>query len=225
MTDWSPAFLSRLVHELRTPLASMRIAAEMLAEDPRVPASLGNTTAGLGRAVADLDDLLEEVGEINRIRSGRTQPSAKPLDAARLFAEVTRSTAGDVAGNGAVLTVNAELPGETSPPSTDATLLARALGCLVRSACAGGARRLELGCVAAPAAVFFELRDDGPPPEARDQERFFEPLSPHGRARRAHGGTGLGLPLAHAIAVLLGGDLSVRAEGGGTVLSLRLPRG
>lgn len=220
MTDWSPAFLSRLVHELRTPLASMRIAAEMLADDPRVPGSLAGTTGRLCRAVADLDELLDQLGEINRIRAGRTPPVAQPVDVSSLLAAVARATMDDVSGAGATLSVR-QAPSEPSPTS-DAKLLARALECLVRSACACGARRLELASVADPTAVAFELRDDGPEPTPDEQERLFEPLTAHARTRRVHGGSGLGLPLAHAIASVLGGELTARVEATQTVLRLRL---
>src|SRR4051794_38850612 len=68
---WSGRFLSALVHELRTPLASLMLTAELLAEDPRLEPRQARYARTVGDAAADLRALLDDVGELNRVRAGR----------------------------------------------------------------------------------------------------------------------------------------------------------
>jgi len=219
---WSVAFLSRLVHELRTPLASLRIASDVLLEEPAMPAALGPVVAGLAAALADVDEILEPMSELNRARAGRTTPAHESIDVAALLAAVASSTASVVREAGASVEIG---PGDALPPSlsSDSKLLERLLAALVRSALSGGARRIDVTARATADGAVLEVRDDGTPPPVTDQARFFELLAPLERGRRARGGTGLALPLAAAQARLLGGDLAVRVEAGQTVLELRLP--
>jgi signal transduction histidine kinase len=221
--SWTTAFLSKLVHELHTPLASMRIAAEILGDDPRLPASLATVTTRLGTAVDDLDELLGELGELNRIRAGRLQPNVAVVDVPGLLRAVQAASESDVAAAGAEITVDASAP-SGSPIVSDAKLLTRALGCLVRSACAAGAKQVELGARQSASGLILEVRDDGPAPTTAEQAQIFEPLAPFARTRRRHGGTSLALPLARAIANLLGGDLTAASADQRTALTLELPR-
>src|SRR5919205_921212 len=66
-------FLSAFVHELRTPIASQRMLADLLAEAP--PGHLGEQErrycANILEVVQDLQSLVADVGELARLLAGR----------------------------------------------------------------------------------------------------------------------------------------------------------
>jgi signal transduction histidine kinase len=67
--------------------------------------------------------------------------------------------------------------------------------------------------------ITVAVRDEGPGVQAEDRDRIFEPFF----TRKANG-TGLGLPIARAIARAHGGDVDlVPSEGRGATFRLRLP--
>jgi signal transduction histidine kinase len=74
--------------------------------------------------------------------------------------------------------------------------------------------------------VRFEVRDTGIGIAPGDLQRLFRPFTQldSGLTRR-HGGTGLGLYIAHRFATLLRGGIQVESElGRGTTFTLVLPR-
>jgi len=73
------------------------------------------------------------------------------------------------------------------------------------------------------AAVVVEVEDDGPGMSDETRERLFDPFF---TTKPAGEGTGLGLAISYEIVRAHGGELRARsAEGAGTVMELRLPRG
>jgi signal transduction histidine kinase len=231
-TVWSTAFLSALVHELRTPVASLLLTADLLAADPRLDPRHARYARSLEEAAADLQALLDEVGELNRLRAGRVEvrraavPVEEVLDAAL---EPVRADASPAAP-----TLLADVrDGVPRDLVTDGALLARALTALVRSALAGGARRVEIRVGLEPAGgetaarTCFDVIDDGDMVPPGELARLFAPFAPAlSRTRRAHGGTSLGLAVAAALAGLLGAELEAlpaAAAGPGLMVRLVLP--
>src|SRR3954449_13241067 len=68
-------FLSALVHELRTPLASFRMLADLLAEAPQ--GHLGEQerrySENIREVVLDIQGLVGDVGELARLMVGRVE--------------------------------------------------------------------------------------------------------------------------------------------------------
>jgi signal transduction histidine kinase len=221
---WTPRFLSAAVHELRTPLSSLLLTAEMLAGDARLEPRQARFAGALHEAANDLRALLDDLGELNRLVGGRVQAHVAPLRLPDVLAEVAIELREALAERGASWEV---MEDDAAPRevSSDPVWLQRIAERLARSALAAGARRL--GWRVAPAtggAVTLALADDGEPPQARDLGALFEPFAPAGaRVKRPHGGSGLGLAIAAAAAHLLGGTLAASAGDGETRLVLTLP--
>jgi signal transduction histidine kinase len=220
------------VHELRTPVASLLLTADLLAADPRLDPRHARYARSLEEAAADLQVLLDEVGELNRLHAGRVaaRPAAVRVDEVLDGALDPLREAVPQGGQALVTVVGDGVPAALT---TDGTLLARALTALARSAMAAGARRVELRVDLepaermAPARIRFDVIDDGEPVPEADLPRLFTPFATGlQRTRRPHGGTGLGLSIAAAMASLLGADLEALLPGAGVAgmtLRLRMP--
>jgi two-component system OmpR family sensor kinase len=220
--------LANVSHEVRTPLARIRVALELAAEG-----DLEKARRYLGEIGADLDELdrlVEDVlsaarldlaarggnGRAARLRREPVDLAGVVADAARRFAErwPERALEEDVAGG---------LPAV----SGDAALLRRLLDNLLDNAAkySEAPAPVRLAARAVDGAALLEVRDQGMGIAAEDLPRLFTPFFRTDRSRaRQSGGFGLGLALARRIARAHGGDVEVESEiDKGTVFRVRVP--
>lgn len=218
-------FLSDAAHELRTPVAGVRAAADTLVrsggDDPATTEVLAvHVVRQADRAARLVDDMLTMARLDRGIALDRRPTDLVPW----LRAEVDRL---ELRLPG--VTLRTELPVGTVPAVVDPDRLAQVLGNLVDNAARAtggtGTVRLTVGTDHDEARIVVE--DDGPGIPAEDRERVFERLVRLGESRDVRsGGAGLGLPIARGIAVAHGGTL-VHGDGGtlgGARFVLRLPR-
>ena len=220
-------FLSGLTHELRTPLGSILMLAELLG---------GNRSGTLGakdlkyvdkiqQAALDVRGLIDEAGSLNRINAGRVRPSATEVSTRALARRLEQSQRPAAEKKQLRLTVSLE-DDLAETVVVDGRLLERILGILVENAIrttASGKVMIELG---RPAAGNLEIRvRDGAPAVPEDQCRaIFEPFGHTGpQTRRKLGGQSLALPIARRLSRLLGGDLELTSSGRGNTFVLSLP--
>ncbi|MBW0106654.1 cell wall metabolism sensor histidine kinase WalK, partial [Pseudonocardia sp. KRD291] len=219
-------FVADAAHELRTPPAGVRAAAEA-ALDPELPAADRDRLHLLllrdtQRAARLVDDLLA----LARIDAG-IELHPVPVDLLELArGEVER--AGLLAPG---LDVRATGPDRTSPAvvvSGDPQRLGQVLATLLDNARRhtpdGGAVTVAVAAGDGTAAV--TVSDTGPGVPAPDRERIFERLVRLDDARSADaGGAGLGLAIARGIAHAHGGELRCvePPSGAGAAFRLDLP--
>lgn len=216
-------FLVDAAHELRTPIAGMQVAAEQLAHGASEHPDDGQyRRAGLllsdarraGRLVNDMLDL-------SRIDAGL------PLELHDVdVAAVLR----DEADRAALLApqIGVRRTGLTAlNVRADATRLSQIVSNLLDNARrytpAGGA--IEIDLRAGDGAAEITVTDTGPGIPDDEREHIFDRLVrlDAGRARD-HGGAGLGLAIARALARAHGGDLVCLPHRGGARFRLTLPR-
>lgn len=212
------SLLANASHELRSPLARLKMALAML--DEAAPARRAGLQAEIERNIHELDALIEEVLLASRLDAQTTEVSTEPVDLLGLAAE-----------EAARVDARLDLPaqGQPSLPPTvvaDERLLRRALRNLLENARRYGGDtppELRLRCVAEGVEVAVCDRGTGVPEAER--ERIFEPFYRlPGHAEQA-GGVGLGLSLVRQIARHHGGTVRCDArEGGGSCFVLSLPR-
>jgi signal transduction histidine kinase len=204
------SLLANASHELRSPLARMKMAVAML--DSATPEQRARLKHEIDTNIAELDALVEEVLLASRLDA---QSRLERRDSVDLIAVAAEEAAH----------VGATVHGE--PPialTGDERLLRRALRNLLENArrYAGGEIDVTLVRDGKTAEVRVCDRGPGVPPPMRD--RIFEPFFRlPGHAER-EGGVGLGLSLVKQIAERHGG--SVRCDGrdgGGSVFTMRLP--
>ena len=216
-------FVANASHELKTPAATIRAAAETLrqaalddpAAVPRFAEQLDREAVRLSRIVADLLDL-------SRLESGSTLDEHVSLgatareEAARLEEEAERL--------GVTLEVRA---------SDDAILLGsgRDLALLVRNLIANAIRfshdggKVTVDVEREDGSLTLVVADGGIGIPSRDLSRVFERFYRVDRARsRETGGTGLGLAIVKHVVENHGGTIDVESELGlGTTFRIRLP--
>ena len=204
------SLLANASHELRSPLARMRMAVSMFAT--AAPERRADLQAEIERNVAELDALVEEVLLASRLdaRQGIEQHDAVDVHGV-VVEEAVR--------------VGASVEGEAAVVTGDERLLRRAVRNLLENAQRYGGGDVDVRVRRREGRIEVAVSDrgDGVPFDLR--ERIFEPFYRlPGHAEQA-GGVGLGLSLVRQIAERHGG--SVRCEprdGGGSTFVLSMPR-
>ncbi len=217
--------LANVSHEVRTPLARIRVALELAAEG-----DLDRARRYLGEIGADLDELDRLVDDVlsaarlDLAAQGRAAGSIQraPVDLRTVVAEAARRFAERWPSRTLETEVAADLPGVLG----DAALLRRLLDNLLDNAAKYSAAPapVRLGARSVPGAAVVEVRDDGIGIAPEDLPRLFTPFFRTDRSRtRESGGFGLGLALARRIARAHGGDVEVESEiDRGTVFRVRV---
>lgn len=208
LVDGQRTLLASASHELRSPLARMRVAGELLGgADALLPERREELRAGLAADVDRLDASVEELLAASRIDllDGR---SDAPVDLLALAAEEAAP-------------FDVEVAGAPAPVVGDARSLRHLVRNLVANAArhAGGATELTVQPREGGGAR-LEVADHGvgPPSDPARAEVLFGPFVSGG------GGTGLGLAIARRIARHHGGTLVWEArDSGGSVFVAELP--
>jgi signal transduction histidine kinase len=210
--------LSRLGHELRSPLAGivgltrvllMRINAGA-ADVPTQVRQLGMIQASAVRSLSTI----EQVVDLAKLDSGRVRPVPALVDCRDLVGDVAATLAAAAAERG--LRLSADVPERPVMLTSDPAILRRLLSELVSNGlCYTNAGEVRIRLSAGDKPVIMEVSDDGPGIPAGDQARVFEPFERGNFAAERDGSApGLGLHLARKRADLLGAQLSLASPAG-----------
>ncbi len=220
-------FLSGLTHELRTPMGSILMLAELLG-DNRSGALADKDleyVAKIQQAVTDVCGLIDDVSLLNKINAGRMGASATDVSL-RQFArrlEDTHRSAAEEKKLRLEVSCDDDLPGTQM---IDGGLLEQILDILVANAVrttAAGEIRVNFGGLPSGGLEIW-VRDGAPTVPADQRQAIFEPFGHTGpQTRRKLGGQSLALPIARRISRLLGGDLALSGWKDGNLFILSLP--
>lgn len=207
-------FAADASHELRSPLSTVRAAAEIIEHNP----ASGRTESLAHDIVHEADRMDRLIGDLlhlSRVDEDRASDQFETIDLGQLVADSARG-----------VNVTTE-PGLIVLGSADQ--LRRVVENLVVNAQRHATEQVSV--CAGPAAngrVEVRVDDDGPGVPANDRERIFERFSRLDAARsRDRGGAGLGLALVKAIVTRHQGQVHVETSPslGGASFVVRLPRG
>jgi signal transduction histidine kinase len=227
-------FLRRLLHELRTPLASIVMTAELLEDAAGDEAASRDDrdryARNLRRAASDAQELIREAEEYARLETRAIELTPSPVRPADLMARLESDLAPEAHRLGVELQVELA-PGLPEVVRTDRAAVERIVGGLVAGALPVARRVTLTAAPPAPGAregrggLTLGVSDDGPPSPDAERDGAFEPLAKaRTRGRRQHGGMGLSLPIYALLAARLGGRLTLDGEGG-TTFTLHRPAG
>jgi signal transduction histidine kinase len=207
MLDEKDRMLGAIGHDLRTPLASLRVRTELVEDE--------GERARMAATIDDMNHTLDDILSLARL--GRPSEPEQRVDLPALIDSVVE----EFEDLGADVTV------EEAPRLAVAmrpNLIKRALRNLIENALKYG-ERARIGVRTDQGAAIVEVDDDGPgiPPDQVD--RMFEAFTRlEGSRSRETGGSGLGLALARAIVEAHGGTLTLlNRAGGGLRATIALP--
>lgn len=199
LLDEKDVMLGAIGHDLKTPLAALRVRIESVEDD----AERAKMAASIEDITATLDDIL------SLARIGRAGGAPEPVELASLVTSVVEEF--EDMGNPVTL---GDTPRTTLP--VHVTWIRRALRNLIGNALRyGGSAHVEM--LREGGSIILQVSDVGPGiPEDRIAEMMEPFIRGEASRNRATGGAGLGLTLARAIAEQHGGSLKLtnRSEGG-----------
>ncbi|MEA3065444.1 MAG: hypothetical protein QOJ27_1896 [Sphingomonadales bacterium] len=206
LLDEKDRMLGAIGHDLRTPLASLRISLESADSEEERQRMIGK--------VAEMGTMLEDI--LVLARSGRVREEARPMDVAALVDAVVEEF--HALGGDVTMEPTARVVAEVQP-----ILLRRAVRNLIENALKYG-KAATVSVRRDAGEVVIQVSDEGPgiPLDQLDQVvQAFHRVE--GSRNRGTGGTGLGLAIARTIAEGHGGALRLANGEHGLIASLVIP--
>jgi len=217
-------YITTISHELRTPLNSILGYAQLLEDDPTIPAHRRDAVQVIRRGGDHLLSLIEGTLDIARIESGRLALEPAAMHFADAMDELAAMIAPQAAARGLRFehTRSGTLPALVRADEKRLRqILINLLGNAVKFTRAGTVTfRVDY----AREMARFDVEDSGPGMDAAELQRVFEPFQRGSAAGgNAVAGTGLGLTVSRMLTELMGGELTVRSTPGvGSCFSVRL---
>lgn len=198
--------LAAISHDLRTPITSLRLRAELLADGP--------DKAGIIRTLLQLQGMVDEV--LTFLRDDAASEARRHLDLSLLLA--------GIAAQRRQMRQPVDFAGPLKCPFTGYPLaLTRAVDNLLDNALRYGSRA-ELSLQIADDHLRIGVADDGPGIPDEWRERVFEPFVRIDRERSSSHGVGLGLSIVRACVQRHGGTITLsNRPGGGLDAAITLP--
>jgi len=218
-------FIATLAHELRNPLAPIRMAVALLGNERAADHDRSWALGVVERQVGNMARLIEDLLDMARITSGKLlMRKERVLLATVIDAALETSRPAIEAARHRLVT---SLPPAPVVLHADPTRLAQVLANLLNNSAKytppGGV--IELGAELADRELVLSVRDNGMgfPPELG--EHLFEPFAQWAPAEAAAAGLGIGLALVRGIVALHDGTVSAASAGPGkgSRFEVRLP--
>ncbi len=238
LSEMKSNFVSSVSHELRAPIASVRLLAEEL-EDRRAPEPVKDREYHhfIVQECRRLSALIENVLDFSRHEQGRKQYEFEPTDLTALVQDTARLMRNY--GADRQIQVATEIRGEVIPVEADGRALQQVLVNLADNAIKhspqGATITLGLeypppsavpaGTRSRPDQVLLWVEDHGEGIPAEEQGKIFERFYRRGsELRRETPGVGLGLAIVKYVTEAHGGRISIRsAVGQGSRFTVELP--
>ncbi len=207
-------FIAIASHELRTPLSIILGYAAFLKEEAEGEA--GAHADAVFRSALQLRTLIEQMTNLLYLKKGEAEIVQEPVPVAELLRSAQQDFESLASARGHRLVVHP--PAEDLHVRVDRSKIGAALGNLLNNAVkftpSGG--EIVLSAVRRPAEVWIRVQDNGVGIPGDYLERIFEEFQQvEDHLTRRHGGMGLGLSIARALAQAHGGRLWAESPGPG----------
>jgi len=208
------AVIADVSHQLRTPLAALRLRLDLLADD--TDPETGHELAGALDELARLSRLVD--GLLTVARAENVVPVPMTVDVAEVAGERVVAWHPVADDRSIILATSSAKPvlawiGEGHLEQILDNLIANALDAL------SPGHMVRLTTTATPAGARITVSDNGPGMSAEDRERAFLRFT-----TSSPNGTGLGLAIVHRLAISNGGTVRLdETPGGGLTVTLDLP--
>jgi signal transduction histidine kinase len=219
-------FLATLAHELRNPLAPIRMAASLFGSPRATEEQKQRSQHIIQRQVSHMAMLLDDLFDISRITLGKLTVRAEPLDLREVAQAALETARPRIEARGHAVSI--QLPSDPLPIQGDAMRLEQVVTNLLTNAAKftpeGGA--LRVACFIENDQACLSVEDNGvgiaPGMLGTIFEKFAQAPAQRGVVAN---GLGIGLALARELARLHGGDVCATSQGpgAGSCFTLRLP--
>ena len=199
--------LAGVSHDLRTPLARLRLGIEVGMRDEK-------EREGMVADIEEMDKIIGQFLDFARGDRGATTELSELNEIIATLVERHRR------GGREVVFAAGELP----PLPLRATAMSRLVSNLLDNALSYGKEPVEITTKRVGPSVVLEIADRGPGIPADQVDRLKRPFTRGESARSGPAGAGLGLAIVERIARMHGGTFDlIRREGGGTLARVTLP--
>lgn len=224
------AFLSRMSHDIRTPMSAIIGLTEIARKNAAAPERLNECIDKIALASQFQLSLVNDILDVSKIESGKMQLAADPFDLTGIIDDVTLFTSNSAIAKGIVFEMSADphierayIGDPTRLKQILMNLLSNALKFVnengkvtLRIESAGRAGRQEI--------VRFIVSDNGIGMSKAFQKRMFLPFEQDAELGRKRPGSGLGLAIIGNLISLMGGSITVDSEQGkGTCFTVDIP--
>ena len=219
-------FLSRVSHELRSPLQGVVSALDVIEERFTKDAAQAELLSRIRRGATVLNTQLRDLLTLARGDVGKMEINPMPFEVGELVASVSREVRAEAEAKGLALVVDA--PAEPIFVVADPARIDQVLTNLLTNA----TRHTKVGTVrltlhpydGAQGCLRFEVSDTGPGIDKERIPTLFDPYTRFGEITRKGDGAGLGLAIVRSVLQFLGGKVSVSSETGrGTRFQVTIP--
>ncbi len=217
-------FVSNISHELRTPVASLKVLAETLEEgaiDDKAVAQ--DFLHKINIEVDRLTQMVNELGELSRIESGEFPLNLGPVDLSEVVRQVSERLRAQAERGGLSLKIDTppDLPEALADEEGVEKILVNLLHNAIKFTPPSGS--VTISTKVEGDSILISVADTGVGIPADDLPRIFERFYKADKAR-ASGGTGLGLAIAKHIVEAHGERIRAEStEGKGSTFTFALP--
>jgi two-component system CheB/CheR fusion protein len=220
-------FLATLSHELRNPLAPIRIAAQLLQSPKLEPAELARAQSIMARQVAHMGSLLDDLLDVSRITRGTFLLKKVYVDLQKLMDDAVEVV--QPAFDAKQHSLRVERPATSIHLEVDPVRITQVITNLLTNACKytapGGI--IQLGTRLNEQFLVIFVRDNGVGLAVESMGTVFDMFTRvDSEIGRSEGGLGIGLALAKGLIELHGGYLRVHSAGRaqGSEFMIGIPR-
>jgi len=214
-----------VVHDLKNPLNSMDLHAQILARDPGVPPHLQESVQSIRDGARSLLRLILNLLDISKSEEGRLVPRPSDVDVEALIGEVLDAYDVNARNAGVVLKRAIEARALRADPDLLRRILENLLDNAIRHAPAG--TEVRVTAESREGAIEIRIADGGPGVSPDMRERIFERFVQLEAGERVvtRAGRGLGLTFCKLAVDAHGGSIWVEDGNPGAVFCVKLPNG
>jgi len=217
--------IAAVSHDLRTPLTSLRLLADAIADDVGDQQTRATYLTRMSVHIASLSSLVEDLFELSRLEAGEIRWSMQRVALGELVEETVEAMRS--AAETRRVAVRAEVNGDVAPARADPEKVQRVLFNLIHNAIrhtpADGS--VTVAAQSDGDSVEVEVADTGEGLAPDERERAFEPFFRGGdQSARSSEGSGLGLTICRAIVEAHGGRIWFAESDRGARVRFSLPK-
>ena len=226
-------FISMVSHDLKTPLSSIKGAAENVLEEVAGPVTDRQRTylEMILKSSGNLQVMITDLLDLSRIESGRLMLDIEPLDIRRVAEDLLQSIEPLLEKEGLTgrLTVRVEGTIVQGDRTRVWQILNNIVSNAVRHSPEGGTIEIRIDDIPIDETdgrrmIWVSVRDEGPGISEEGASKLFEPFFYLPSQSTSEHGAGLGLAIVKQLVELHGGSVSIRnSSAGGAVFSFTLP--